>query len=50
MLSKSEIKGRARELGFADIGFTTADPFDSQTAILECEGDVRAEVLSALKK
>jgi epoxyqueuosine reductase len=35
MPTKREITERALELGFADIGFTTAEPFTSQTEILE---------------
>ena len=35
MLSKNEIVERARTLGFADIGFTTADPFEPQKQILK---------------
>ena len=35
MLTKEEIIDRAREMGFADIGFTSADPFESQKEVLE---------------
>ncbi|MCP4553619.1 MAG: hypothetical protein GY834_16605 [Bacteroidetes bacterium] len=35
MLSKIEIREKTTELGFADIGFTTAEPFTSQKEILE---------------
>lgn len=35
MLSKNEIIDKAQKLGFADIGFTSADPFESQKEILE---------------
>ncbi|MFH1033419.1 MAG: 4Fe-4S double cluster binding domain-containing protein [Pseudomonadota bacterium] len=34
MLSQAEIVAQARELGFADIGFTTAEPFEPQREIL----------------
>ena len=35
MLSRDEIIEKALELDFADIGFTTAEPFESQRKILE---------------
>jgi epoxyqueuosine reductase len=35
MLSKEEIIKKAYECGFEDAGFTTAEPFDSQRALLE---------------
>jgi epoxyqueuosine reductase len=35
MLSKQEIIEKARECGFEDAGFTTAEPFSSQRALLE---------------
>jgi epoxyqueuosine reductase len=35
MLTKREITEKALELGFADVGFTTAEPFTSQQEILE---------------
>ncbi|MBU4317352.1 MAG: HEAT repeat domain-containing protein [Proteobacteria bacterium] len=35
MISKKEIQEKAAGLGFSDIGFTSADPFDSQREILE---------------
>ena len=34
MLSRSDVINKALELGFADIGFTTAEPFDTQKALL----------------
>ena len=34
MLSRNEIVEKAYELGFEDIGFTTAEPFESQREIL----------------
>jgi epoxyqueuosine reductase len=35
MLIKEEIIEKARECGFEDAGLTTAEPFDSQRALLE---------------
>jgi len=35
MLSKKEVIAKSAELGFADIGFTTVEPFTSQKEILE---------------
>lgn len=35
MLTKSELVDKASELGFADIGFTTAEPFESQKELLQ---------------
>jgi len=35
MITKKDVIEKATELGFKDIGFTTADPFDSQKDILE---------------
>mgnify|MGYP000985469864 FL=1 len=35
MPTRREITEKALELGFADIGFTTAEPFTSQAEILE---------------
>ncbi len=35
MISKREIIEKARELGFGDIGFTTAEPFETQKTILK---------------
>ena len=35
MLSRDEIITRARELDFEDVGFTTAEPFESQRKILK---------------
>ena len=35
MLSRDEIINKAHELDFADIGFTTAEPFESQRKILK---------------
>ena len=34
MLNQELVEAKARELGFADIGFTTAEPFESQKQIL----------------
>ncbi len=35
MLKKTDIIDKAREFGFEDVGFTTAEPFESQRKILE---------------
>ncbi len=35
MLTKGQIADRAREFGFADVGFTTAEPFSSQRELIE---------------
>jgi epoxyqueuosine reductase QueG len=35
MISKNEIIERAYECGFGDIGFTTADPFETQKELLQ---------------
>jgi epoxyqueuosine reductase QueG len=35
MLNKSEIIEKAYECGFGDIGFTTADPFETQKELLQ---------------
>ena len=35
MLSREEVIAKAVECGFEDTGFTTAEPFDAQRAILE---------------
>jgi len=35
MISKNELIEKAYECGFGDIGFTTADPFDSQKELLQ---------------
>ena len=34
MVSKNEVIERARETGFGDIGFTTAEPFEMQRELL----------------
>ena len=34
MIRKNEVIEKAYECGFGDIGFTTAEPFDSQKALL----------------
>ncbi len=34
MLTKNEIIEKAYELGFGDVGFTGAEPFESQKEIL----------------
>lgn len=35
MASAEQVKAKARELGFADIGFTTAEPFSHQREVLK---------------
>ena len=35
MISKNDIIEKAHECGFGDIGFTTADSFDSQRELLQ---------------
>ena len=35
MIRKNDIIEKAYECGFGDIGFTTADPFDSQRELLQ---------------
>ncbi len=42
MLTKNDIIDKALDLGIGDIGFTTADPFDSQKEILEIGARVPA--------
>lgn len=39
MLSKRQIMARAHECGFEDVGFTTAEPFASQRALLHERAD-----------
>lgn len=39
MLTRARIIEKARNLDFEDIGFTTAEPFDSQKRILEARRD-----------
>jgi len=44
MLNKDEIIEKAHECGFADIGFTAADPFETQKDLLqERYGDYTSE-------
>jgi len=35
MISKNEIIEKAYQCGFGDIGFTTADPFETQKELLQ---------------
>jgi len=35
MLKKNEVIEKAHECGFGDIGFTTADPFETQRELLQ---------------
>ncbi len=47
MLTKNKVIERARKLGFEDVGFTTADPFDSQIEILQSRREEYAWALAA---
>ncbi len=47
MLSKNQIIDKAYELGFADIGFTSAEPFESQIKILQSRQEEYAWLLSS---
>jgi len=48
MLNKEEIVEKARELGFLDIGFTTAEPFESQIEVLNSRSEEYAWALKSL--
>lgn len=48
MLTKKEIVDKARELGFVDIGFTTAEPFESQIEVLNSRSEEYAWAFKAL--
>ena len=48
MLSKEDIINKAMELGFEDIGFTTAEPFENQKALLDERKDDYAFLLSRI--
>lgn len=48
MLSKQDIISKATALDFKDIGFTTADPFDSQKEILCSRSDAYGKPISLL--
>jgi epoxyqueuosine reductase len=48
MLSKEDIIKKALELGFQDVGFTTAEPFESQKEILESRKEDYAFLFSKL--
>lgn len=47
MLSKSQIIDKTYELGFADIGFTNAEPFKSQVQVLQSRREEYAWLLSS---
>lgn len=47
MLTKEMITEKGRELGFEDVGFTTADPFDEHKRLLQ---EMSAEYAWALGK
>lgn len=42
MLTREEIVEKARMTGFADIGFTTAEPFNTQRALLQSRAEMYA--------
>ncbi|MFH2131585.1 MAG: 4Fe-4S double cluster binding domain-containing protein [bacterium] len=48
MITKTDVIERATELGFQSIGFTTADPFDSQKEILRSRRDAYGKPISLL--
>ena len=39
MITKEALRAKAHEIGFADIGFTTAEPFESQQEVLESRAE-----------
>jgi epoxyqueuosine reductase len=39
MIAKEEVRAKALELGFSDVGFTTAEPFESHREILEARAE-----------
>jgi epoxyqueuosine reductase len=47
MLTKDDIIDHAYQLGFEDVGFTTADPFDSQREILNSRREEYAWAINA---
>ncbi|MFH1981664.1 MAG: 4Fe-4S double cluster binding domain-containing protein [Pseudomonadota bacterium] len=47
MLTNAQIVEKARALDFEDVGFTTAEPFDSQKKILADRSDAYAWVMAA---
>jgi len=49
MISKKQIIEKAYELGFVDIGFTTAEPFTSQIEVLNSRKEEYAWAFKALK-
>jgi epoxyqueuosine reductase len=48
MISKIEVRQQAFNLGFSDIGFTNAEPFDSQREILESRRSDYQHILSMM--
>ena len=48
-LTKEEILEKAYEIGFADIGFTTVEPFTSQIGVLKSRKEEYAWALKSLK-
>jgi len=47
MLTQEQVRAKAQELGFADIGFTTAEPFESQRQVLAERQDSYAWTVEA---
>ena len=47
MLTKETITGKGRELGFEDVGFMTADPFDEHKQLLQENPDERVRAMAA---
>lgn len=39
MIAKAKVRAQALELGFADVGFTTAEPFDAHRKVLEARAE-----------
>jgi epoxyqueuosine reductase len=48
MISKEDIITKALELGFQDVGFTTADPFETQQEILDARKEDYAFLLTRI--
>lgn len=49
MLTKSQITAQSEQLGFADIGFTTAESFDSQKEVLHARKEAYSKLESRLQ-
>ena len=48
MVTKKQIQEKALECGFADIGFTSVEPFESQREILESRKEAYQHILSRM--